>query len=760
MGVVRGGVVATSSVDATSYVGRRTEAAEVRALLRTERLVTLTGTGGVGKTRLAVRVARDARRGFPDGVTFVDLASLRDGGLLPNAVAEALGLSDRSSGSTAERVLEYLRTRQVLLVLDNCEHLLAAAAEFARSVMIDCPRTVLLATSRQSLGVQGEQIVAVPPLPVPPDDDVRATELTRYAGVRLFLDRVAASCLSFRLTDDNAADVAQLCRRLDGVPLAVELAAARVRLLSPRQINERLAGGLGLLTTGRRTASPRQQTLRATVEWSHELCSPAERAMWARVSVFAGSFDLEAAEDVCGEPVLDLLEGLLDKSVLVREDTDGFVRYRMLETLRAFGQERLDESGDADRVRQRHLDWVDRLTATADQRWVSAEQQVWARRLRQEHANLRAALDWSLREPARAGTALRIATRLDEYWRVRGSNTEALMWLTRALDATPADHPGRAKALAVAALRAAWLTDLERADTLVDQADAANRGDRWTAAFVTYVRAFLNMIRIKPGSRDLAASAAAEFRALGDVRRELHPLFIQGVATAFLGELETGRSLLARMIDLSTAHGDAYYRGIAKFGVAAIEVAFGDVDRAEIAALEALAIDVEIGNQFGAAYHIDALAWVAARCGRHQRAATLFGAADPVWEQAGADAGVATSIGHREFVKASRAALGAAAFDTAFQAGRAMSIAAAYRYALGEDGPADTARDGGEPDPLTAREREVAELVAKGMTNSEIAEQLVISVRTAGTHVRNILVKLDFANRAQIAAWIAGTHTR
>ncbi|WP_246258379.1 ATP-binding protein [Amycolatopsis anabasis] len=747
----------------TSYVGRRREAAEIRSHLRTARLVTLTGPGGVGKTRLAASVAAESARGFADGVVFAGLAELRDAELVPNLVADRLGLQDRSGRSVERVVLDHLRERAVLLVLDNCEHLVEACAKFAAAVLAECPRAGVLATGRQSLGVAGEKVVRVPPLPVPgADAGDSPEELSQYDAVRLFADRATAAVPAFRVTAENSAEVARICRGLDGLPLAIELAAARLRSLSPRQLAERLTRRLPLLTAAPRTAPERQQTLRATIDWSYELCSPAERAVWARVSVFAGSFDLDAAEEVCGgagvdrDAVLDLIDELLDKSVLIREERHDVVRYRMLETLREYGQERLEQAGDRARVARAHRDWIDRLTERADAEWASPHQLAWIDRLRNEHANLRAALDWSIAEPGEAGAALRIARRVDEYWALRGFSLEARRWLERALAAAPAEHPDRPFALATSALFALWHSDADLAATRLTEAEelSPGSGGEPLAAYLTYVRSLEAMIRLDLRTAELGAAAAAAFRVLGDLRRELHPLYIQGVALAYTGGLETARDVLRRMLALSESCGELYYRSIALAGLVHVEVQFGEVAVAAEAARDGLVITRTIGSRLQLAYRLDGMAWVASRQGEFERAATLFGAAATVWEAVGASADVAVALPHRRFLNAAREALGPERFDALFAAGRAFTDEQATRFALGEDTATASHVSGGRPLELTEREWEIARLVAEGLSNPDIAARLVISRRTAETHVQRVLTKLGFRNRAQIAAWV------
>ncbi|MDL4821110.1 ATP-binding protein [Actinomadura opuntiae] len=747
---------------ATSYVGRRSETAQVCSMLRWGRLVTLTGPGGVGKSRLAEAVAARTAARFADGLVFVDLTEVREGGLLPDLVATRLGLHNRSRRPALQLVTDRLGEDALLLVLDNCEHVVDAAAAFASAVLAACPHTAMLATSRQSLGVAGEQVLHVPPLPVPATDAAPSLrELTRYDAVHLLVERASVVLPGFEITDGNSAAVVQVCRRLDGLPLAIELAAARLRSLSLQQIADRLTRRLPLLAAGPRTVPERQRTLRATIDWSFSLCSPAEQALWRRVSVFAGTFGLAAAEEVCAGPglareeVLDALDGLLDKSVLIREEHGDVARYRMLETIRERGHELLYEAGEGTDAFRRHRDWIDRFTTAADTHWAGPEQLGWITRLRSEQANLRAALEWSLTEPGEAGAVLRIASRLDEYWTFFGHSAECRQWLDRALAATSADHPDRPRALAFCALHAVWILDLDAAADRLTEADqlTADSRDELLGALLNYVRALAAQIRTDTRAADLAAEAAAVFRAHGDVRRELHPLWIFGVSSGYRrGEVEEGRRALRRMLDLCEARGETRYRAMAQFGLAYLEVERGDVELAEQLARESLRNLMKIGAGSGTAYLLDNLAWIADRKGEHVRAATLFGAAATLWQAIGSAPEVAVSGPHRAHKSSTLAALGDDRFERAFAAGRGMTWPEAAGFALEETEPGAPA-DGARPGSLTGRQRQVAGLVAEGLSNRDIAAKLVISQRTADSHVQNILDKLGFRTRAQIAAW-------
>uniref|UniRef100_UPI002AD1F18E ATP-binding protein n=1 Tax=Frankia sp. Cas3 TaxID=3073926 RepID=UPI002AD1F18E len=347
--------------DLTSFVGRRRELSEARRLLSVSRLLTLTGPGGVGKTRLAFRLTGERWRAFPDGVWAVELAELDDPELLAYTVIRALGLLDRSNRSVQATLVDHLASRHLLLVLDNCEHLVNSCAQLADAMLRSCPDLRILATSRQPLGVAGEQVLVVPPLSVPNVDQRLSGEgLTHYDAVRLFVDRAVAVRSGFALTEGNGAAVAGLCQRLDGVPLAIELAAAWLSVMSPAQVLERLGDQIRLLVHGSRSAPKRQRTLRALIEWSFSLCSTEEQRVWADLSVCVGGFDLHAAEEICASgtvtsgDVANLVRGLVNKSVLVTEEYEGAVRYRMLETVRQYGRDRLQESGRMVAVLERH----------------------------------------------------------------------------------------------------------------------------------------------------------------------------------------------------------------------------------------------------------------------------------------------------------------------------------------------------------------------------------------------------------------------
>ncbi|WP_247695279.1 AAA family ATPase [Streptomyces sp. B93] len=490
----------------TPFVGRREEITEVRRLLSGSRLVTLTGAGGVGKTRLAFQVAAAVGRAFRDGVRVVELAGLRDPGLLVETVAATFGLRNHSARLTLDLLAEHLATKRVLLVVDNCEHLADVCATVLDALLRAAPGLRALATSRHVLGIPGEQTCPVAPLPVPPADHATtAAELGDCHSALLFQQRAAAVLPGFRIDDGNAPAVGRLLYRLDGLPLALELAAARMRALTPGELLDRLDDRFALLTGGSAVVPPRQRGLRELMDWSYDLCSERERLLWARASVFAGGFDLEAAEEVCGAPdlpghtVAGLVQTLVEKSVLSRVpagEEDGRARFRMLETVREYGQERLAETGAdaADRYRRRHRDHVLALARRAQREWFGPRQIPWLTRLRRDHANLRAALDFCLTTPGETTAGLELASLPHHYWMGHGALAEGSHWLRRLLAAGDGDAggPQRLAALGTYAYLAVMRGHGVAHAAVAAYEEAAERaGDAAAAAWARHHRALL-----------------------------------------------------------------------------------------------------------------------------------------------------------------------------------------------------------------------------------------------------------------------------
>ncbi|MFJ2008567.1 ATP-binding protein [Streptomyces chartreusis] len=753
--------------DSTSFVGRRSEISDAKRSLSSSRLLTFTGPGGVGKTRLAVRVADAARRGFRDGVRFVGLEELRDPSLLAHTVADKLGLRDQSSRSATEAVIDHLRECNLLLVLDNCEHLIDECAMFVGALVRACPHLRILATSRQPLGLYGEATLVISPLQVPdPDQRYTPEALAQYDSVRMFTDRAMAAYPDFTLTDRNLPVLARLCYRLDGIPLAIELAAVWVRALSLDQIDERISERYHLLIKGPRDAPTRQRTLQALIDWSYDLCSEAERRVWAYVSVFDGGFDLTAVEQVAGcetvtsEGIPAVIDSLVDKSILLRQDFDGTVRYRMLESIREYGEERLRAAGQYMATRHRHRDLYLGLAERFDREWIGPGQEAWIHHLRREHANLRVALDYCLMQPGEASAALCMVTWTEDYWTIRGFLTEARHWLDQALAAAPAPTRERTRAVCVDGWYALLQGDVDAGMLLLAEATALSEQHNYVVegARVTHVKGMAALFSGElENARLLFERVLSTFRAAGESRGELFTLFMFGHTLSLKGERNPALELLDECLALASHYGDLFFRSYTLWARCWADMLRGDLEGADAAGKDALRSHSRMDNKLGTALVLDTLAWVAERQDRHDRAATLFGVAATVWNEIGAAPHFFIRIGaaHDEHIALARAALGGDRFEQKSQKGRHLGGGKAIEYAL-EDRSAGrvSSRRAEAETPLTRREQQVAGLIADGMSDKEIAAELVISRRTAETHVEHILVKLGFTSRAQIAAWI------
>ncbi|MED7923937.1 LuxR C-terminal-related transcriptional regulator [Nonomuraea sp. LP-02] len=758
-----------------SFVGRRREIAEVKRLLGEGRLVTLAGVGGVGKSRLALRVAFDLRRAYHDGVWLVELAALESAELLVATVMAALGIQDSASRPSLEVLAAHLRDRRTLVVLDNCEHLLDPCAALADRLVRAAPGLRILATSRQALGVTGEQVLQVPTLAVPEAAEAGARADAQTDAVRLFAERARAVLPGFEITDANREAVARVCRRLDGIPLAIELAAVRLRALSVEQLLERLDDRFRLLTTGARTAMPRQQTLRSLIDWSHALCTEQERLLWSRLSVFSGGLDLEAAEQVCSgggippEDVMDLVGGLVDKSVLAREEHRQSVRYRLLETIRQYGRERLRESGEEAELRARHRAYFRDLALRARRGWYGPDQVAWFARLRADHGNLRTALDSALPSgspgsspytPGPEGTrdGLVLATALCFQWIAAGALREGRAWLARLLAAAPEPTPERAEALCVQARLAVLQSDFEEADTLLRECRelGATLPDPPPAASVTYVAGLAALMRHDPKEAvTLLGEAADGHRADGEESGVVNALMYLATAHGLLGDDERAIDRFKECLARCEARHEHWFRSYTLwlFGIETWRQ--GDPDRAIEMEREAIRLKQPFDDRLGIALCVEALAWMTADASA-ERAATLLGASQESWRAFGGPLFGYLEGYHDAAEAAARERLGARGFAAAFRKGVELPPADVPGYATGSEKQRPRAQQTGETSPLTRREREIAALVARGMSNKEIAATLVIAQRTAEAHVEHILCKLGFTSRAQIAALVAG----
>ncbi|MEU1518414.1 LuxR C-terminal-related transcriptional regulator [Streptomyces sp. NPDC005811] len=734
----------------TTFVGRRHDIAEVRRVLGSARLLTLTGTGGVGKTRLALEVAAAVRKAFPDGTWLVDLAPVREPSAVATTAAAAVGIADLGDRPALDRLAERLAERRALIVLDNCEHLVDACAELAGVLLSACPGLRVLATSRQTLGIAGEHVFTVPPLKVPDE------------AVELLRDRACAVRPEFRITDANWDTVSRLCAELDGLPLAIELTASRLRTLTVEQAVDRLEDRFALLTGGSRTARPRQRTLRAAMEWSYELCSPAERLLWNRLSVFAGDFGLDAAEDVCageGLPtpeVLDVLDGLVVQSVVLPTEEEGLPRYRLLATIREYGRERLAESGEEKRLLRRHRDFHLALAEGIADRWYGPGQEEALTRLRAEHANLMAALAHGDDPQA----TLALATALRYHWCAGGFLAEGRRQLDRALAAAPDPTPARARALCAASWAALLQSDRAAADRWLAEAGelAERQDDPALRAHVVGLRGMEAAFqgRLAEAMPLFECAVAAHTTAAGKAPA-VFELFQLGAVQMDLGD-PRGRETGRRAVALAEAHGERWARAHALWTLSCH--AWRQGERAEALGLIRAALEIERGfnEPLSAALMLETLAWILASYGECERAGRILGSTRKMWRDVGADIsafGPPLDDDHARCEQSVVRALGQQGYERALTVGGGHdNPRQAIDCALADD-VEPAAAPTPAPGPLTRRELEVAALVARGMSNRQIAARLVLSLRTVDFHVGNIRAKLGFGSRAQVAAWWA-----
>lgn len=737
--------------------------------------MTLTGFGGVGKTRLALRVAAELRRAFTNGVCFVSFGELNDPEWLSHTVAAALGMQGRSTQTAPGALVEYLAKRNMLLIMDNCEHLVDACAMLTDALLRTCPDLRVIATSRAPLHVRGENIHAVAPLTVPAKDAGDAT-LRDSEAVRLFVDRARAAVPGFELNDDNREAVADVCRKLEGIPLAIELAVARLRAMAPSELAQHLTDRWELLTVGSRDAPDRQQTMAACIEWSYELCTEVEQDVWARAATFAGGFELDAAQALCVPPgtdpaqLPDLLLALVDKSVLSAEHRGGTMRYRMLPAIRHRGIRRLREVGVLDEVRRQHRDWYVDLALRAEREWMSPKQVDWVFRLRREQGNMAAALEFCHLEPGEAEPGLRMGASLLEFGLADGLFRPGRTWFDRLLvrDSDPTET--RALATRVACWWSAMQGDIRAANRYLE--DGESISERFGEPVTTLLRQARAFVAMFSGDISQAINLYEEvlqkFEETGDDAQQAHTLALLALAYTFVGDVDRALACHEKCFNITEAAGESWFQSYSLWIAGLASWAGGDADTAVELERQSLRLKRAMNEKLGIGLCLEALAWMIAPASP-ARATEFLGAAEQQWEtiETSTKALPGLFTHHEACVATLRSALDDEQFERHWQAGKSMSESSMYERALEEQRP-ESPSPPERPvatkhsDALTRRERQVAGLVANGLTNKDIADTLVVSKRTAETHVENILTKLGFTSRHEIAAWVVdrrgGTH--
>jgi predicted ATPase/DNA-binding SARP family transcriptional activator/DNA-binding CsgD family transcriptional regulator len=792
----------------TSFVGREREMVELKRMLAMTGLLTLTGTGGCGKTRLALEVSGDLVGAYPDGVWLVELAPLSEGALVQQALAATLGVREQPGSSLLDTLLDALRDKEALFILDNCEHLIDAAARLTDTLLDTCPRVRVLATSREPLGVSGELSWLVPSLSVPEEQrPLTAEELEGYESARLFVDRASRRHPGFELRPENATAVAQVCARLEGIPLAIELAAARVGMLSAGQISERLGHSLRLLTGGARTADHRHKTLRAALDWSYELLGEPEQVLFRRLSVFAGGFTLEAAEsvgaggDIEEEDVLELLSMLVDKSLVVAEESwESGARYRLLEPLRQYAEEKLRRSGKIEAVGLRHAEFLLALAEEAEPELSGPRQAEWLDRLETEHDNFRAALSWALEREIDMGP--RMAGALCRFWHTRGFLSEGREYLEAVTRTDVIPVTVRAKALTGLGWIAEPQGDYERARVAYEESLklyrssndkrgvasalgdlgslALDRGDYEQATSLVEesltlhrelgseeeavgVLDGLGVLASAKGDRERSISFFSEALALsreaGNVRRSATSLGNLGITMLVHGDPEQATALLDESLALFRDIGDNSNVAIGLMYSALAALTRGAHERVQALSEESLELLQRAQDKQHIADCLEIMAGGAGAQGQAHRVARLWGAAETLREEIGVPLQPEDRKLLDPYLAAARSSLGGAAWRAALAEGRAMMPEQAIEYALSaeeaDSSPPVAHHSSGGSTALTPREEEVAVLVSRGLTNRQIASELSISEHTVATHIAKILKRLGLSSRSRLSAWMA-----
>jgi len=756
----------------SGFIGREKELVAVKQLIKENRLVTLTGAGGSGKTRLALKIAHDLWEKFKERVWFVELASLTDPSLVPQKIASTLEIREQSNRPLLDSIVNYFSTRPSLLVLDNCEHLIEASAEITNTLLQKCADLKILATSREGLGIMGEVTWIVPPLSLPElqpwrDPDSARDSLNKYEkseSVQLFIVRATAISPEFKLTRNNGAWVAEICRRLDGMPLAIELAAARVRTLSVQEIAKRLDDRFNLLTSGSRTAPARHLTLAAIIEWSYTLLSEKEQKLLQRFSVFLGGGTLNAIESVCmgndinKSEVLDTLSQLVDKSLVIANRRSGKNRYSLLETIREYALGKLSQSNELGTIQNHHLDFFLQFAEEAEQKIKGPEEFIWFERLEDEHDNLRVALSWAF-ESQNPEAGIRLTSGLFFFWFVRGYLLEGIDWLEKVLPRGQDVSPHlKADALKNLGSLLLWRDEkgYERSTKLLEESLTLYQqlGDD---SGIAWVLNQLGLIAVGQNDFERAKQLLNESltirRRLGDPWNIAHTLQNFFLIAWHDNNLVAARKYTEETLDWFQQAG--YQRGVVGTLADLGEIAHkeGDSERAINLLKYVLEQIFQFGDKWSVAINLESLAIISNDVGKPEKAAQLFGAADTIREMLGMPVREITY--YEENIAAVQDNLDDEKFSQLWEKGREMSLEQVVEFALHEpESPAPARAKKERADGLTRREREAAILIAEGLSNRKIAEAMTVTEKTVEAYVTRILRKLGFDSRVQIATWV------
>jgi len=726
-------------VQLTSFVGRERELADAEARLDATRLLTLIGPGGSGKTRLALQLGAGLLSSFEDGVWLVELAPLADPSLVLETVASVFGLRELQGMALIDVVANYLRAKHLLLIFDNCEHLLETCANLADRLLRASQHVKIIATSREAFGIDGETIFRVPSLNLPDPDTASLEAVAACEAAQLFIERAAAVSPKFSISDNNAAAIGQICRRLDGIPLALELAAARVTVLSPGQIASRLDDRFKLLTGGSRTALPRQQTLRAMLDWSFDLLTDAERTLLRRLSVFANGWTLEAAESICGDlETLDLLAQLVNKSLVVVSDSGDAARYWLLETIRQYARDRLLEAGETEEVCQRHLDYFVQIAESAEPGLITVDARQWVSLLEAEYENLHVAIEWGMDNDLLS--ILRIAGALHHFWFSTGGETESRHWIEEALrraEALPTPDGEATRRLQFGAIAKAWLSvayigfsqgDSPRVITACQRSGALAReyGDKRLLATALTMEASARIVmsplddvtalseealatardsgddlavgmalstlatRLMMTGRDLETAKAYHEQGLALLKHQdyfFYTIALYGLGTGarYQGQLDDARAHLMPLLPVLRDVGDTHRVNMVESELAHIERAEGNLEQAASMYRTTILEWQRLGHRAAVAHQLECLAFIAKAREQPERAARLFGAAEALRQEISIAMNQMEQKEYEVEVASLRAGMDESEFTTLWSAGRALTMEQAVAIAIEEN---------------------------------------------------------------------------